>query len=108
MSPDSVTIYQMELPYNTVIPRDERAGRSLAGGRLADKRRWVERGLRHARRRRLHGVQRARTGEGPAAQEQFVYRDNLWRGADLLATGVASFGHFSGVHYQNVDQLEDI
>jgi oxygen-independent coproporphyrinogen-3 oxidase len=25
----------------------------------------------------------------------------LWHGADLLATGVASFGHASGVHYQN-------
>src|SRR5204863_3157546 len=31
----------------------------------------------------------------------FSYRDNLWRGSDLLATGVASFGHISGVHYQN-------
>ena len=31
----------------------------------------------------------------------FSYRDNLWRGSDLLATGVASFGHVSGVHYQN-------
>ncbi len=31
----------------------------------------------------------------------FSYRDNLWDGADLLATGIASFGHVSGVHYQN-------
>ena len=31
----------------------------------------------------------------------FSYRDNLWKGSDLLATGVASFGHISGVHYQN-------
>jgi oxygen-independent coproporphyrinogen-3 oxidase len=31
----------------------------------------------------------------------FSYRDNLWHGSDLLATGVASFGHVSGVHYQN-------
>ncbi len=31
----------------------------------------------------------------------FSYRDNLWHGTDLLATGVASFGHVSGVHYQN-------
>jgi oxygen-independent coproporphyrinogen-3 oxidase len=26
----------------------------------------------------------------------------LWRGSDLLATGIASFGHISGVHYQNL------
>ena len=31
----------------------------------------------------------------------FVYRDRLWAGADLLSVGVASFGHISGVHYQN-------
>ena len=34
----------------------------------------------------------------------FSYRDNLWRGSDLLATGVASFGHISGVHYQNLPE----
>ena len=36
----------------------------------------------------------------------FSYRDNLWRGSDLLATGVASFGHVSGVHYQNLPEWE--
>ncbi|RIK71633.1 MAG: coproporphyrinogen III oxidase, partial [Planctomycetota bacterium] len=37
----------------------------------------------------------------------FSYRDNLWRGSDLLATGIASFGHISGVHYQNHPEWED-
>jgi oxygen-independent coproporphyrinogen-3 oxidase len=32
---------------------------------------------------------------------KFVYRDSLWAGADLLSAGVASFGHFAGMHYQN-------
>ena len=36
----------------------------------------------------------------------FSYRDNLWRGSDLLATGIASFGHASGVHYQNQAEWE--
>jgi oxygen-independent coproporphyrinogen-3 oxidase len=36
----------------------------------------------------------------------FSYRDNLWRGSDLLATGIASFGHISGVHYQNHAEWE--
>jgi oxygen-independent coproporphyrinogen-3 oxidase len=31
----------------------------------------------------------------------FSYRDNLWQGSDLLATGIASFGQISGIHYQN-------
>jgi oxygen-independent coproporphyrinogen-3 oxidase len=30
----------------------------------------------------------------------------VWRGCDLLATGVSSFGHFQGVHYQNEDHIE--
>ena len=32
---------------------------------------------------------------------KFVYRDALWGGADMLGTGVASFGHIGGVHVQN-------
>ena len=35
------------------------------------------------------------------AKTRFVYRDELWAGADLLSLGVASFGHIGGVHYQN-------
>jgi oxygen-independent coproporphyrinogen-3 oxidase len=35
------------------------------------------------------------------ARVHFRYRDMLWEGADLVALGVASFGHLSGVHYQN-------
>ena len=37
----------------------------------------------------------------------FSYRDNLWQGSDLLATGIASFGHVSGVHYQNLPEWGD-
>jgi oxygen-independent coproporphyrinogen-3 oxidase len=37
---------------------------------------------------------------------KFSYRDNLWRGSDLLATGIASFGYISGVHYQNNAEWE--
>jgi oxygen-independent coproporphyrinogen-3 oxidase len=40
------------------------------------------------------------------ARARFVYRDRLWRGADLAALGVASFGHVNGVHLQNVDTWE--
>ena len=38
----------------------------------------------------------------------FSYRDNLWHGTDLFATGVASFGHVSGVHFQNHRRVGDI
>ena len=39
--------------------------------------------------------------------DRFIYRDNLFRGSDIVAAGVSSFGHFQGVHYQNLDQIED-
>ena len=41
------------------------------------------------------------------AKVSFSYRDNLWQGSDLLATGIASFGHISGVHYQNQPEWKD-
>jgi oxygen-independent coproporphyrinogen-3 oxidase len=31
----------------------------------------------------------------------------LWEGADLAALGVASFGHLSGIHYQNATHWDD-
>jgi oxygen-independent coproporphyrinogen-3 oxidase len=38
--------------------------------------------------------------------DRFIYRDNLFRGSDILAVGVSSFGHFQGVHYQNDAEIE--
>jgi oxygen-independent coproporphyrinogen-3 oxidase len=101
LAPDSVTIYQMELPFNTVYSKD------ILGNQIetpvADwptKRAWVD----YAFDEFLaagYQVSSAYTVVRDKAKVNFSYRDNLWRGSDLLATGVASFGHASGVHYQN-------
>jgi oxygen-independent coproporphyrinogen-3 oxidase len=106
LAPESVTIYQMELPYNTVYSQD------ILGHKIetpvADwpqKRAWVGYAF----------DQLAAAGYAPSsaytmvknpAQVNFSYRDHLWRGSDLLATGIASFGHVSGVHYQNRPEWE--
>jgi oxygen-independent coproporphyrinogen-3 oxidase len=37
---------------------------------------------------------------------KFLYRDELWSGADLLGLGVASFSHVAGVHYQNLTEID--
>ncbi len=37
---------------------------------------------------------------------KFVYRDSLWRGADMLGVGVASISHVGGVHFQNLDGID--
>ena len=101
LAPDSVTIYQMELPFNTVYSKD------ILGNQVetpvADwptKRAWVDYAYDELLAAGYH-VSSAYTLIKDPSKVTFSYRDNLWRGSDLLATGVASFGHVSGVHYQN-------
>jgi oxygen-independent coproporphyrinogen III oxidase len=101
LSPDSVTIYQMELPFNTVYSKD------ILGNHVetpvADwptKRAWLNYAYDELLAAGYH-VSSAYTLVKDPHKVNFSYRDNLWQGSDLLATGVASFGHVSGVHYQN-------
>jgi oxygen-independent coproporphyrinogen-3 oxidase len=37
-------------------------------------------------------------------ETKFVYRDQLWTGADLIGLGVASFSHLAGTHFQNLTE----
>ncbi|MDB5321879.1 MAG: hemN 1 [Phycisphaerales bacterium] len=109
MDPDSVTIYQMEVPFNTTIARESKAAGHEGETPIAswsEKRAWVDYAFRQFE---AHGyeVSSAYTMVKKSTHAGFVYRDSLWRGADLVGTGVASFGHFQGVHYQNVDKWED-
>ncbi len=106
MDADSVTIYQMEVPYNTGIAKDAREhGGVSAVASWAQKRAWVDYAFKQFEASG-YAVSSAYTLVKPERHAGFVYRDSLWRGADLVATGVASFGHFQGVHYQNLDQWE--
>ena len=101
LSPDSVTIYQMELPFNTVYSKDM-LGNHVESP-VADwptKRAWVDYAFEEMAKVG-YSVSSAYTLVKNKNKVNFSYRDNLWHGADLLATGVASFGHASGVHYQN-------
>ena len=102
MAPDSVTIYQMEIPYNTTIYRQMKAeGRLVAP--VADwetKREWVAYAFAELEQAG-YTVGSAYTAVKDPIRTRFVYRDKLWAGADLLSIGVASFGHIGGTHYQN-------
>lgn len=107
LSPDSVTIYQMELPYNTTISGNLLKG-STDMGSVAGwdrKRRWVADAFAALERAGYH-VASAYTAVKNPKQTGFAYRDRLWEGADLVGIGVASFGHINGVHVQNVDTWE--
>jgi oxygen-independent coproporphyrinogen-3 oxidase len=108
LGPDSVTIYQMELPFNTTISRDILSGSGRFAEPLASwstKRRWVREAFAALEEAGYH-VGSAYTAVKDASRTRFVYRDRLWQGADLVGLGVASFGHVSGVHIQNLDTWE--
>jgi oxygen-independent coproporphyrinogen-3 oxidase len=107
LSPDSVTIYQMELPFNTVYSKDM-LGNHVESP-VADwptKRAWLSYAYDELQAVGYH-VSSAYTLVKDPHKVNFSYRDNLWQGSDLLATGVASFGHVSGVHYQNLTEWGD-
>ena len=95
----------MELPFNTVYSKDILG--SVIETPVAD---WATNAPGSTtpstlRRRRLQRFQAYTMVKNPD-RVNFSYRDNLWQGSDLLATGIASFGHVSGVHYQNQPEWE--
>lgn len=102
LEPDSVTIYQMEIPYNTTIFQEMKArGEAVAPvATWTKKREWV-----HYAFEQFEGagytVTSAYTVAKNPARTRFVYRDQLWTGADLIGLGVASFSHIGGTHFQN-------
>jgi oxygen-independent coproporphyrinogen-3 oxidase len=102
LQPDSVTIYQMEVPYNTGIYQQMKSQGKLVAP-VADwetKRRWVN--YAYTEFEKIgYTVTSATTVVKDPAKVKFVYREGLFSGADILSIGVASFGHLNGVHYQN-------
>jgi oxygen-independent coproporphyrinogen-3 oxidase len=110
LAAESVTIYQMELPFNTVfsqqlrvIGQDEPFAQGIAD--WPTKRAWVDYAFNELAAAGYE-VSSAYTMVKNRAKTKFVYRDSLWHGADMFGTGVASFGHVHGVHVQNVDGWE--
>src|SRR6266568_8091941 len=107
LEPDSVTIYEMEIPFNTTIYRQMKAEGKLVAP-VADwetKRQWVAYAFEELEKAG-YSVGSAYTAVKDPKRTKFVYRDRLWAGADLLALGVASFGHIGGTHYQNQHDFE--
>jgi coproporphyrinogen III oxidase-like Fe-S oxidoreductase len=107
LSPDSVTIYQMEIPYNTKIYQEMKTqGRLVAP--VADwetKRHWVSYAFAELEKAGYTVTSGYAVVKDPA-RTRFVYRDSLWQGADLIGLGVASFSHIGGTHFQNQHDFE--
>ncbi len=104
---DSITIYQLELPLNTVFVHDARtSGTATPVADWPTKRAWVDWAFDRAIAAG-YSVSSGYTLVRDPARVQFRYRDMLWEGSDLLALGVASFGHLSGLHYQNATHWDE-
>jgi len=107
LAPDSVTIYQMELPYNTVISQDIlKKGMSSPIADWATKRRWLNYAFEEflAHDYEIAGADIVATKKKTC---RFIYRDALWHGGDMIGIGVSSFSHFGGVNFQNAHNFEE-
>ena len=107
LAPDSVTIYQMEIPYNTHIYQEMKAQGRLAAP-VADwetKRGWVRYAFAELEKAGYTVASGYAAVKDPE-RTRFIYRDSLWQGADLIGLGVASFSHVGGTHFQNEHDFE--
>ena len=107
LAPDAVTVYQMEIPFNTTIYKGMRESGASAAP-VADwptKQRWTREAF-EALEGNGYSVGSAYTAVRDSSRIRFVYRDQLWDGADMLALGVSSFGYLDGIHYQNEPHIE--
>jgi len=106
LGPDSVTIYQMELPFNTVYSKDALGGGGIAVADWETKRAWHEWAFEQFEQNG-YDVSSSYTVFKKSSKAKFVYRNSLWHGADLLGMGVSSFSHVGGVHYQNMTRWDE-
>jgi oxygen-independent coproporphyrinogen-3 oxidase len=101
LDPDSVTVYQMEVPYNTTMSKEMRVlGQGVAPvANWPTKRHWVDYAFSEMEKAGYTIASAYTAVKDP--RTRFLYRDLLWTGADMIGLGVASFSHVNGTHYQN-------
>lgn len=103
LGPESLTIYQLEIPPNTPLFHSMRGGQTN-GPLPAD---WkTKRGRLAAAFARLqqagYHVRSAYAAVRDPQRHAFLYQDAQYHGADLIGTGASSFSYVDGVHYQNL------
>jgi len=106
LAPDSVTIYQLEIPHNTPLYCALRNGQLTEP--LPD---WSVKRARLARGFSLletqgYMVRSAYTAVRDPVKHAFVYQDRQYHGADLLGIGVSSFSYMAGWNQQNLVSME--
>jgi len=107
MGPDSVTLYQLEIPHNTPLFRATRDGSEspgLAGWEV--KRARLASGLSRLEAAG-YTVRSAYAAVRDPGRHRFLYQDAQYRGANLIALGASGFSYLDGIHVQNRGRLED-
>ena len=107
MEPDSVTVYQMELPFNTVYSKQVLGGSGMPVADWETKRAWHDYAFEQFEQAGYEISSAYTVVNKKKRGSDFVYRHSVWHGCDLVSIGVSSFGHIGGVHYQNLARWQD-
>lgn len=104
MGPESITIYPLEIPLNTPLAADLRAGR------IEEPPGWERKRARLAvaferLEKAGYTLRSAYTAVKDPDAHRFVYQDEQYGGADLLGLGVSSFSSIGAVQHQNPADL---
>jgi len=105
LTPDSVTIYQLEIPLNTPLWRSLRDGElSSEPASWKTKRDRLRRGFARLERAG-YTVVSAYTAVRDPERHLFLYQTEQYHGADLLGIGTSAFSHVNGLSQQNLPAL---
>lgn len=105
LEPESVTIYQLEIPLNTPLYHTMQAD-----GSDVHPASWE---AKHARLKTAmeslegagYSVRSGYTAVRDPERHRFDYQDEQYRGADLLGIGTSAFSHLGGINQQNLPSL---
>lgn len=105
MNPDSVTIYQLEIPQNTPLYHlyhNEKLETSPAPWDV--KRTRLAKGFSMLERAGYR-LRSAYTAARTPKSQNFIYQDAQYHGVDLVGIGASAFSYFDGCHYQNLTSV---
>ncbi|MBI4324728.1 MAG: coproporphyrinogen III oxidase family protein [Chloroflexi bacterium] len=106
LAPDCVTVYQLELTYNSHLYASMKAGREVPLPSWPAKRHWVAEAFRRCEEAGYTVGSGYLAVRNPKRWRLVYTVDLFWHGTDLLGLGETAFGHIQGVHYQNADTFE--
>ena len=107
LQPDCVTIYPLELAARSPLHTAIQVGRHVELPGWGEKRELIAAAFSTLERAGYH-VATAYSAVREPEKWQFRYTvDHLWHGADILGLGKSAFGTVHGVHYQNVNSIEE-